>query len=574
MKPIIMNMREMSLSKEVYDKKPGKFFTLFIYGLFVLVATALAWAYFGKIDIVIRAQGIIRPNAQVAVVINAVQGEVQYVHFYEGMYVQQGDVLYVMDTFHLENEREMLAVQLSSLELELATFELFHDSLLAGENLINSFNYEHSTRFDSFLLSLGAIEHDAQHRINLLQEEAQSLAAVLARSNTELGQLRAFENSILQERDMFGGNSAQRSQYLRYVLEMEDFAFQIQAATATLEGYRMIHESVLAGESIFLYAGIYRSIFDEHILQISQLTASYELAYEDYSVTSALAVAGIVPLVDVTIAAARLENIRATIYEADANFLLGIDNAIRNTENRITQLTSQKEILHVSTLAGIRSQISNIEIEILSMTRAKNQAALQQNANFFVGEEVGDVAMLRLGEINRTLGQISTIEQTLDRLAISIEGIDALISESTVRAPMCGVVAIQTQLTEGGFIPGGVHVISIMPMREGTLNANIFVSNNDIGRIQEGMTVRYDIAAMPRRDFGDILGTVSRISTDISTEDGVAGFFLVESAIEDRMYYDARGNGAQLRVGMAFEVRIVVEQQRVLFYLLDRLNLR
>lgn len=574
MKPIIMNMRDMSLSKEVYDKKPGRFFTIFIFGLLVLVLTALAWAYFGKIDIVVRAQGIIRPHAQTAVVINAVQGEVRTVHFYEGMYVQQGDILYVMDTFHLENEREILAVQLANLAFELATLELFHSSLLAGENLINSFNYEHSTRFDNFLLSLGAIEHDTQHRINLLQEEEQGLAAALAHANTELALLRTFENSILQGRDMFGGNSTQRSQYLRFVLEMEDFDFQIQAATDTLEGYSLVRESILAGESMFIYASIYRSIFDEHILQLSQLTASYELAYDDYIVTTALATAGIVPLQDVATAAARLENIRATIEEAGANFMLGIDSAIRNAGNRITQLTNQQEILHVSTLAGIRSQISAIEADILAMTRAQNQNALQQNSNFFVGEEVGDVAMLRLGEINRTLGQISTIEQNLYRLILSMESIDALINESTVRAPMCGAVAIQTELTQGGFIPGGVHVLSIMPMREGTLNANIFISNNDIGRMQEGMTVRYDIAAMPRRDFGDILGTVSRISTDISTEDGVAGFFLVESEIQDKTYYDSRGNGAQLRVGMAFEARIVVEQQRILFYLLDRLNLR
>ena len=81
------------------------------------------------------------------------------------------------------------------------------------------------------------------------------------------------------------------------------------------------------------------------------------------------------------------------------------------------------------------------------------------------------------------------------------------------------------------------------------------------------------IAAMPRRDFGEITGTITRISTDVAAGDCMHGFFVVESEIEDRVYYDTRGQGVSLRVGMSFDARIIVERQRILFYLLDRLNL-
>ena len=119
----------------------------------------------------------------------------------------------------------------------------------------------------------------------------------------------------------------------------------------------------------------------------------------------------------------------------------------------------------------------------------------------------------------------------------------------------------------------GIQVLTIIPTRDEMLNALIFISNDDIGQIAEGMVVRYDIAAMPRRDFGEITGYITRISTDISSEQGTLGYFLIESELADIMYYDTRGNGTNLRVGMAFEARIVVEQQRILFFLLDRLNL-
>ena len=118
----------------------------------------------------------------------------------------------------------------------------------------------------------------------------------------------------------------------------------------------------------------------------------------------------------------------------------------------------------------------------------------------------------------------------------------------------------------------GVNVLSIVPTREKSLTANIFVNNNDIAFIEEGMLVRYDIPAMPHRDFGEITGYITRISVDAATQEGLIGHFLVESLLENRNYYDTRGNSAMLRVGMHFEARLVVDRQRILFFLFDQVN--
>ena len=581
MKPIIMDMREMSLSKEVYDKKPQRFFSIFIYGLLVIVITALVWAYFGRLDIVVRAHGIIRPHGQTALVINTVPGKIQGVFFYEGQRVSQGDVLYLVDTFHLENERQQLIEQLDSLNFELASLELFRDSIEAGENLIGSFNGELSSRFDAFLVNIAAIEHGASNQIHLLQEEEQAFRDAIFYADFELDTLRAFENSILQGRDLFGGvvgsgrsreiRNTYRNQYLRYTLEMEDLRFQIATTRASLEGYQMIRASIIGGENLFPPGlCIYRSMYDEHMLHQRQLVESYALAYEDYLIYTALYQAGAVALMEKQAAATRLNNIRASIDESGTNFLLRIDNLSRNADIRLSQLENQAELLHIGTLAAISGKMLALETSALEMNHALTQTMRQKEAIFFVGYEAGDAANLRLGEIARNLGQINAISQDITRISLGIAGIDAQINESTVRASIGGKVSVHTELIEGGFVLGGEQVLSIIPTREEMLNANIFVSNADIGQITEGMIVRYEIAALPRRDFGEITGVITRISSDVSAENGL---FRVESDIEDRTYYDARGNGVDLRVGMGFEARIIVEEQRILFYLLDRLNL-
>jgi len=349
---------------------------------------------------------------------------------------------------------------------------------------------------------------------------------------------------------------------------------QQQTAESDLAGFRLLQNSINAGENLFEGFSIYRSMYEDYALQLRQLTDSYETALDDYNFYTALFASGAASATELQNATTMRDSAAARLTEFETNYAINLESEIFVLNNTITRLENQQQTLRTSTLANIGSQILAAENIIAETTAALARAGLQQDALFFVGDEVGDAALLRLGEINLTLGQISQTEQDINRLELNIANVDAQINDSTVRAPMDGEITVHIEPIVGSFLPGGVQVLSVLPMRDDTLNANIFVSNNDIGRLTQGMTVRYDIAAMPRRDFGDITGEITRIATDISAQEGMFGYFLVESELADKVYTDIRGNEASLRVGMAFEARIIVERQRILFYLLDRLNLR
>ncbi|MCL2365281.1 MAG: HlyD family secretion protein [Defluviitaleaceae bacterium] len=585
MKPIILDMREMTLSKELYDRKPGRFFALFIYGLLVLLATALAWAYWGRIDIVVRAQGIIRPHAQMALVINAVGGEVRGMYFYEGRRVAAGDVLYIIDTFHLENEYRAVAERLDHLRFDLAGLELYRQSIDAGVNLVGAFNDEMSTRFDAFHMNMTALQHGSDNQWQTLAENERALEASIVQAQTELTVLRAFEASVLQGANRFTTaatddvhyhelRNAYRNQYQHFVAETQALRLQASAAQVTLAGNQVLRASVTGGLSMFAAydLGLYRARFEEYLLAEVQLRETHTQAVAQADTYVALYAAGVVSRLTVENAETAATRAYHAIAELRNGYLITLDAAIRTEQNRIAQLDNQVQSLRTGTLAGISAQILALEADVTAMTQALAQLRLQQEGMFFVGYEAGDAAALRLGEMNRTLAQMTAIEQDIAQLALSSAGIKSQINDATVRAPIDGIVSVHSELTVGSFAPGGVQVLSVIPTWDELLNTHIFVNNNDIGRLSEGLTVRYDIAAMPRRDFGDILGTVTRISADMSPEAG--GFFIVEAEIEDRTFYDTRGEGMELRVGMAFEARIVVDRQRILFYLLDRLNLR
>lgn len=577
-------MNEISLSKEAYNKHPSWIFAAFIYGVFILIAVALIWGYWGKIDIVVRASGIIRPHTHAALVINAVHGDVQRIYFYEGKEVAAGDILFAIDTFQLENEYRILSDQLEVIAFDLASLELLYASINSKENLVQGFNYELSARFDAFLVTFNAIEHGTLNRVAILEDSQRGLDESIQYASFEIEVLQIFERSILNDTNLFTGNhhignsrkrdifNTHQNNFLQHNLESDDLRFQISTYSHSYGGLMAIRTSIDTGYSDFgdYEFSIYRNRYDEYISQLDQLTLAYTLAREYYHASALLYEFGVIPSVEMQTALSDAENASTRLSSLTTNFIIGIENELRNTRNQLVRLENQLNIAHANTLSNIGNQILSLENSVQNMNRALAQSQLEQEAIFFVNGQAGDSVALRSNETNNILEQISRLEQEKNRLSLMLSGIAVNIEDSTVRSPIYGYVSVHSEITENTFIMAGVYVLSVIPTRDEVLNAHIFVSNNDIGRITDGMTVRYNIAAMPRRDFGEINGIVTRISTDTLAD---TGYFLVESELEDILHHDTRGNTQELRVGMGFEARIIVEQQRILFYLLDRLNL-
>jgi|GEM_PF-1125872 len=624
MKNVIVDIGDISLHKEVYDTRPNRFFAIFIWGLFVMVVAALAWSYFGMIDIVVRASGVIRPYAQTATVVNAVAGEVTLVNFRDGMQVRAGDILYVIDTFDRQNELRIMEERLGVLNYNLETLNLYASSIEAGVNLIGSFNEEYSVRFDNFLVNSRALIHNEEAQSNLLIAEYRDLNETLSNSRFELFVLRLLYDSITTNEDLFDINritelldeyrveldtiirnditnidnvndleeqveqteqtlnlnrrnvevfNTYRNAYLNYVLDIENRVFQIDNISYSLEGYITIRDSIETGQDLFETNGVYKSMYDEYIMKYNQLLETYSIALDLFERNQVLFSSGAISLAELN----RLDNIlyseQFNKENFSANFMINIDNNIRDAENRLVLAENQKEMFRVSTIFDITSQIIQIENNVDNLIQRINQNELTRMSIFFDGDELGEVAIQRLGEINRTLNQISLLEQEITNLNLTMETIRSQIEEATVRAQIEGEISSYIELTGGSFLLSGVQVMTILPVREEMFTTNIFVSNNDIGKLEEGMLVRYNIPAMPRRDFGEITGYVTRISPDITVSQGVEGHFLVESELHDRVYYDTSGNGFTLRVGMAFDARIVTDRQRILFFILDFINL-
>lgn len=114
MKPIVLDLKDITDSRELYQTKPHPFTWIFSYALLIIIAAALLWTCFGKIEIVVKANGQLRPEAGISTVKNIFGGEIQEVNFKQGQVVNKGDILFSINHDSLVVGRDSLQQQMDT----------------------------------------------------------------------------------------------------------------------------------------------------------------------------------------------------------------------------------------------------------------------------------------------------------------------------------------------------------------------------------------------------------------------------------------------------------------------------
>jgi hemolysin D len=161
---------------EIVETPPSPVHVAFLWIICALVVAAVAWAYFGRVDIVAAAQGKFQPTGQVKVVEPLETGRVEDIRVGDGSFVRAGDVLIELDRSAALADRDGARAELASVRAEI---------LRRGTALVSA----RSHRFDAS----PAIDWPDDSAPALRERENRVLAA-------DLGQLAANVASFDAER--------------------------------------------------------------------------------------------------------------------------------------------------------------------------------------------------------------------------------------------------------------------------------------------------------------------------------------------------------------------------------------
>ena len=118
---------------EVIEKPENPLSNIIIILILLLIISSVVWAAFGRVDIVITAQGSIMPEGNLIGVVNAYAGEISELNVEDGAYVACGDVITAMDTKEEEAQLEELKYHLKLLKCQQDVYRKIQEYNLREE---------------------------------------------------------------------------------------------------------------------------------------------------------------------------------------------------------------------------------------------------------------------------------------------------------------------------------------------------------------------------------------------------------------------------------------------------------
>lgn len=626
MKPIILDINEMSDSKEIYESRPCPVFILFIYLILVITTVFTIWAALFKLDVVIKGNGIITAKDDLSTVTNIYAGNILRINIKDGQHVSAGDILYTLDANDISLEEDRINAQIDTYsdkiaaideyikwlnnqdyEIEATEENLYYDEvfakqkilLLALENTENQLgiqNSDYDTKITSNqdlmkyydeeisklkLLSAGITTltnpfdtsesyynaRMAQYlteRNNLITEYDASINATqneITQINTNIDEqnkkIADIENKIKQANEAINSANKVIDEANAKILETGE-TLETEETGETLETEESgetleTEESGEIGEVLEIGENEENSVSDE--LNIEEIISQQkEIIQENKNI---------------------IETIEKNKQNAEEQ-IKTYKNTISSKENSIKTIELKKsnelDDLEKQTISSVELSILTYEQNLTSLHGAITEKENAKNSLNEVGtsNEKGKIIQ---SEIESVLKEKSGYNEQVRELESNLLQLKKKEDNTIVKASISGTVNFSKEITVGDYLSSGTDVLKIIPDGD-SLQVESFIKNADIAKISPNMKVKYEIAAFPSSEYGNITGEVKFVSADLKTnvEDGSA-YYSIKSSVNDMSLCNSKGEIANLKIGMACQTKIIVEQKSVLSILLEKINL-
>lgn len=492
MKPIIIDMVEMSDSTEVYGNRPSPILSGVMYCLGALLVVAAIWMNFFEIDEVVRSSGMVKSNSATATISSVSSGKIVNYAMEDDSYIEEGTVLLELDTTEAQMQREVIVSELEDLENKVAILEAYICQLDGTKKSLSSqkenpYYAQYENRYALVQSNCTAIGLETQGLKNQYTTNIQNLDFAIASSQAEEGKLTQMLDSVKTRSNAFG--------------------------TADL---------------------YYYSTVDSYINTYNSTAASYDT---------------------------EIQKLRDAVTDAN-NYSQEIADL---EQQKATALLSQEQKM----VASIEQSILTSQANTTDMSASRNLAQSELNSINSGQEAVSKEQIIRnekaaiYSELNTCLAQKKEYEYNLQNLDYAIE-------QGQVVAQCSGYLNLYQENTVGDYVAGGSQLGTIVPAGDGIYKVQIYLDNQDIGKIKEETEVKYEIAAYPSSAYGQATGIITKISEDLKiNQDTGKGYYLAEATI----ILPKNGDDMELKQGMAVEAKVVVGQKTVMNYLLEKLDL-
>ncbi|MGF6990555.1 multidrug efflux pump subunit AcrA (membrane-fusion protein) [Lachnospiraceae bacterium PM6-15] len=553
MKPVIFEIEDLSESTEVYESRPKPIFSLLLYIVLLLIIFLVAWMYFFKIDILVKAKGTVTTSDAKSTITNSIGGTIEECYIEDGAVVVEGDVLFVIDTEeqtvqlkgykeqydNIKEKTEMIDAYLSWLddsEVDLKSFESnkYYEEYISRkkkiEAAVQSVNSENNILVKRKDLELGLNSNSIEYHQEEIRKHFQLIEAIQLRYNSfysnevyfysKVEEYIAQYNSLVQQYD---------SQIIKAQQEIESAEAVLSEITANIQA---IQEKISALRNAYINISEAQSNYPEE--RISELDKMER----------------------------ELEALGASKVQQESQISNLNSNLSQYSEARQNAL----ETLEKETIAGIEASIKASDNSLFALEQA--QVEHENEDTTTIKDET--ITKIHIDEIQLVTAEKSDHNLQLEQYKTQIETLTSNIEKATVRATISGTVNVLAEITVGNYLSAETVALILLPENgKESYNITAYVSNEDIGKIVKEMEVKYEIAAYPASEYGTVSGKVQFISSDLKANmNETEGVYKINTSIDN-----INLERIKLKPGMLCEVKIVVEKKRLFVYMLEKIHL-
>lgn len=550
MKPIIVDMKDMSDSTEVYESKPNRFLVYTIYLFLIILVIAVLWMALFKMDIAVKSNGLFKASNAVYEISSGVTGSVKETHIENGQYVTEGDILYVFsieelsDTIiHYQNELEAAKARLEILSAYGKSLNEDKTELEALSS--NAYYDEFVNRRELLYANVNLNESDTDGQVTLYQGNVDSISGTIAKYNEKIGKLNTVKQCIMTRNNIFNSS--------------EDIYYSMVSSYLSSCNYTSLQYDNQTNE--------YQRQIDEYEEQIKKAEA--ETSKDDEPVIEGETVSGndIANRNEANITQPTGVTVDVEELKKQRDDLITARNSVQNEK---TQALMNLELQQITT---IEQQISGYNDTILSMETNLRSTKLQLEALNSVDNEAKEKVAI-LTEKGNIAAEMLTYEDKVKECENFLKSYEIQNNNCIVKAKVSGYFYCSQELKTGSFVQEGTAIGIIYPEAESKYYAEIYVENTDIAKIKEGQEVKFEIAAYPSSEYGYFEGTVENIAKDISVDQSTGyAYYVVRVKCENMTLRGKDGEEATLMNGMACQAKIVVDEKNVLMYFLEKIDL-
>ncbi len=641
MRKTIIDISEMSDSKEFYGRRPNKAIPIFIYILVGLLAAALIYSFVGKIEIVATAKGMVRPNEDVSNVSSLLGGRVEEVLYKNGQKVKKGDKLLSIDTSEQEIALKGLIKTRDDYEMQIAMLNKFIKGLERDKNPFssdtNSKEYPYYIQYRDYELNKKNSDETFTYNKETAQAQIEAARDQIGSLNKQIAGLNAYKKSVKNGKNMLSAYPEYENMYKSYQAALKGLktdyntnkskilsdttaktnAGYLDSYKKQLSAYDHLISSIKAGESKFTSgdAESIKLLYDNYKSSLAGYDLAYESAKQTYDMAKKAAdsAAGTAVIGEtetgistgtsaedqLKTAKTQMDSAKAALDTFKTKTLADYAQAKEGVQDKVKELratiasTQDKDKALRELEASYKSSVDQQKTQTLSqidsslktakegLVSAKSSLKVNQVAGKLYDNSVdedGKPLTLSISSVEQIAAQqakIDSIKPQLESAKNQIDQAQAQIKQGGITAPQDGTINEVTAVTKGDALGSGTVFATIIPSDESVYSMDIYVNNSDIGNIEKGDTVRYNLEALPSNQYGDVKGKVISISKDTLIQNGqYSGLYLIKGSIGNVELKDKDGNVGKVAIGMEAACKIVTERKSIFRFLLEKINLK